>query len=149
MVSQAKINREAGSAPSDPDLGQSSKGLAHDAIELCELQWALLSADLKSAIRGGRTGGLLMLVAGAMLFAAMPVLLLALGAWIETAFELSRAASLLIAGAIAVVGSVIALLAGWRIAARGAAALNRSRSEAQRNVAWLKQMIANKPTCRN
>lgn len=149
MVSQTTLDREPRSASSDPDLGRSSKGLAHDAIELCELQWALFSADLKAAIRGGRTGGVLVLIAGAMLFAAMPVLLLAAAAWIESAFELSRAASLGIAAAAALVGSVIALLAGWRIAARGAAALNRSRTEAQRNVAWLKQMVASKPSCRN
>ncbi|TWT73561.1 hypothetical protein Pla123a_38970 [Posidoniimonas polymericola] len=149
MVSQTTLNRDPHSPAPEPELGRNSKGLTHDAIELCELQWALLSEDLKSAVRGGRTGGVLVLIAGAMLFASAPVLLLALAAWIETAFELSQSLSLLIAGAAAALAAFISLAVGWNIAARGAASLKRSRTEAQRNVAWLKQMIASKPACRN
>ena len=144
MVSQAKVDGPSRRVASDPHPAQHGKGLAHDAIELFELQAALLGADLRRAIKAGRIGGVLVMIAGALLFAAGPVLLFALASWIETAFELARPLSLAVAGCAGAAVGFAALLTGWRIASRGANSLSRSRDECLRNVAWFKEMLAHK-----
>lgn len=141
MVSQAKVNRAASHQEDAAHPAQHGRSFAADAIELCELQAALLAADFKQALAAGRIGGVLVLAAGAMMFAAAPVLLLALASWFETSLDLSRSASLLAAGFAGAAAGFAMLLAGWAVARRGVAALGRSREECRRNLGWFKQML--------
>lgn len=134
MVDQTEMN---GAAPR-----ASASTLARHAIELSELQFELLVADVRAAARGARTGLLLLLLAMGPLIAAAPVLLLAAAAWLETAAGLSRELSLLVTGLAALATSGLFVALGWRALRGGAGKLGRSRDEFRRNLHWAKQMLS-------
>ena len=104
--------------------------LFHDLLTLAELQGKLFIHDLNT-IRTGTGPSMLMIALGMMLgFSSIPVLMFAIG-W-----------------AIVVVWNVpawIALLAvslvGWKMLRQRSKVLNRSASEFQANIAWLKRRL--------
>ncbi len=120
----------------------SPRSLGLDLIQLGELQLELLRTDLASATKAVRIAACLAVVAIALLIAAAPVLLLALAAVVESVWQLSHAASLAIAGGVAVGASLLLGLAGWTIGKSGMVTFSRSSDEFRSNVDWLKQVLA-------
>ena len=85
----------------EPNVATSFSGLAHDVIELGELQAQLFAHDVKSTTQQTRTSLLLAVVGACLLLGSVPVVLFALAELFVEEFEWSRAAGF---GAAALVG---------------------------------------------
>lgn len=143
MVDQAQMNgrfsnqREGRSTDSASPLK-----VARHAVELTELQFQLLLTDLRSGAPHLRSGVIAMMVAAPLLIATLPVLLMALAAFLETQFDWSRALSLLAAFAVGGVAGFGLLAFGWWSLRRAASKLQRSADEMRQNLHWAKQLIS-------
>jgi hypothetical protein len=91
MVHQAEVNANGHAKPREPNVAASFTGLAHDAIELAELQAKLLKLDAQAAARNSGIGAALAVVGVCLLLGCVPVALLALGEWCVAEFDWSRA----------------------------------------------------------
>jgi hypothetical protein len=150
MVDQTTMNgRNGGGAaesqqpmPSVGDVGSHATELAHDAITLIELQFKLLYVDIRD-VTTRATGGVVLLAAMvALLLGCVPVLLLAAGEGLITAFQWSRPLSYaVVAGSTAVVGVVAGLVTVRRLQ-RVVSVLARSHSELLKNLEFLKSLAA-------
>lgn len=141
MDCETKMNTNGRVREEEPNVATSFSGLAHDVIELSELQAQLLVHDVKSTTRKTRTSLILGVVGACVLLGSVPVLLIALGELIAEQTGWPRSGGLAIA---AVVG--IGISAGILAAARnrlnvGLSSLQRSREELNRNIAWIKSSL--------
>jgi len=123
-------------------LRGSAAATLRDAIELGELQAQLLAADFRAGLGDLRLSIVALIASAGLLVASAPLWLLAMAFWIEAAFELSRVASLLIAGAAGLALSLAAAAASWQAARRGAVTLSRSRDELRKNLELIKQLAS-------
>jgi uncharacterized membrane protein YciS (DUF1049 family) len=137
MVHQAEVNTN-GKAKATPNVAASFTGLAHDAIELAELQAKLLKLDAQAAARNSGIGAALAVVGVCLLLGCVPVALLALGEWCVAEFDWSRAAAYAAAAAIGLALSAICATAAWMRVRTALASLQRSRDELNHNLAWIK-----------
>jgi hypothetical protein len=129
----------------EPNVATSFSGLAHDVIELSELQAQLFALDVKCTTQKTRTSLLLSVVGACVLLGSVPVLLFALGELIteQTGWPLS--AGLAIAAVIGIAISAALLLAARNRLSSGLSSLQRSRDEFSRNVAWIKSSLRSQP----
>ena len=140
MVHQTKVNPN-GHATDQPNVAASFSGLAHDAIELAELQAQLLKLDAQAAARDGGRSIALGVLAVCLLLGCVPVALLSLAEGFAAQYGWTRAAAL---GAAAAIGLAISALAGaaaWYRVRTAFASLQRSRDELNRNIAWIKSNL--------
>lgn len=127
-----------GHATKDPDVAASFSGLAHDAIELAELQAQLLAMDAKAASRAARTSAVLGVVATCLLLGAVPVMLLAVGETFAALFGWARWVAMSAAAVLGLALSAAAGVGAWFRLRTGLASFKRSREELRYNVAWIK-----------
>lgn len=120
----------------------SSRHLVRNLLELGELQVQLLRADASAAGKATRTAAILVAVAICLLLAATPVLLLSLAAWIESAFELSQAASLGLAGGGGAALAAILLLIARSSVNRGLSMLSQTVDELVQNIECVKRALS-------
>jgi len=114
--------------------------LAGDVARLVELQAAMLKADVLASYRK-LTRGLILIAAGAAVaIGSIPVLLVAVAAVLNAAFDLGWAGSAAIAGATGLLIATIAAYVGVS-AARSSQPLTRSMREFKRNMVWLKDVL--------
>ena len=138
MVHQAKVNTNGRPPADEPNVAASFSGLAHDAIELAELQAQLLKLDAKAAARNGGASLVLAVVGICLLLGCVPVVLLALAEVIVAQYGWSRAGALGAAAAIGFALSAGACAIAWYRLRTGLGTLKRSRDELNRNLAWIK-----------
>jgi Putative Actinobacterial Holin-X, holin superfamily III len=141
MVHQAEVNTNGTAKRAAPNVRESFSGLAHDAIELAELQTRLLKLDAQAAARNGGTSLVLGVLGVCLLLGCVPVALVALGELFVAQFEWTRAASYAAAAAIGLALSAGAGFAAWRRIRSATKALQRSRDELNRNIAWIKSNL--------
>jgi hypothetical protein len=135
MVDQATLDR-GGSPPRRVrhNLGE----LAHDAITLVELQVQLLAVDLRDARRGA-SAAVVQIAAGACLgIGAVPLLLLAGAQLLIDLLGWSSAGAYATAGILAVAIAGALLWAGWRQSVHAVATVQRSKTEFEETLRWLK-----------
>jgi len=114
--------------------------LASDVARLVELQAAMLKADLVASYRK-LTRGIILIAAGvAVALGSIPVLLMAVAAVLNTAFDLGWAASAAIAGGCGLLIAIVAAYVGLS-AARQTQPLTRSIREFKSNMVWLKDVL--------
>ena len=89
----------------EPNVATSFAGLAHDVIELGELQTQLFVHDVKSTTQKTRTSFLLGVVGACVLLGSVPVLLFALGELIAERTGWPLSAGLAIAAVIGIAAS--------------------------------------------
>lgn len=135
------MNTNGHTTDTAPNVAAGVRSLAHDAIELAELQGQLLVLDAKIASRQAWIGLALVVVAACLLLGAMPVALYALAELFVAQLEWPRAAALATSAAIGLALSAIAVAAAWRRLKVALASLRRSREELSRNVAWIKSNL--------
>lgn len=111
-------------------------------LEMCELQLRLLRADALCAAKATRVAAVLVVLALVLLMAALPILLLAASEWMVHSWEITRAASLALAGGGALLLSAALLLGAKNAIGQGIATLSRSTDELIQNVESLKQGFA-------
>ncbi len=97
-----------------------------DIVDLCELQWQLLSVDGQEAKRRAVTGGVFVAAGGVVALASTTSAVLASGWLLHEQFALSVGVSFLITTAVALVVAMIGLLIG-----RGCSFVRTSRSARQ------------------
>jgi hypothetical protein len=140
MVHQAEVNTN-GKAKATPNVAASFSHLAHDAIELAELQARLLKLDAQAAARNGGMSIALLVVAACLLLGCVTIALVALAEILVAEFDWSRAAAF---AASAGVGFALSGVVGTAALLRvksALAALERSRNELNRNIAWIKSNL--------
>lgn len=123
------------------ELGHGVAELARDLIELIELQFQLLAADL----REGKSRVVLPLVLGgiAMLLflGALPVMLFGAGWLLADSTELTMPTSFAIVGSITLVLSALLTLAAWHQVTHLSKICQRSQRELKSNLRWIKQTL--------
>jgi hypothetical protein len=125
----------------DPNVATSFSGLAHDVIELGELQAQLLRLDVKNTSRNAR-GAFVLTVAGAsFLLSSISVGLFALAALLVETLGWSQSAADIVAALVGIVLGLAVLAAAWHFWQSGFGALKRSRDELSRNIAWIKTSL--------
>jgi uncharacterized membrane protein YciS (DUF1049 family) len=145
MVHQAEVNTN-GKAKAQPTVAASFGCLAHDAIELAELQAKLLKLDAQSAARNGGMSIALAVVGVCLLLGCVPVALMALAEVFVAQFAWPQAAAFAAAAAIGLALSLLTGAAAWVRVKSAVASLERSRDELNRNIAWIKANLKRSQT---
>lgn len=125
----------------EPNVATSFSGLAHDVIELGELQAQLFVHDVNSTVQKTRTSLLLGVVGVCILLGSVPVLLFAIAEFFVEQFDWPRSAGFTVAAIIGIGASVGLLAAAWNRLSVGLHSLQRSRDELSRNIAWIKSSL--------
>ncbi|MFG0267045.1 MAG: phage holin family protein [Rhodopirellula sp. JB055] len=121
-----------------------------DVLDLCELQWQLLSVDAQAAKRKLTAAAIFSTIAVALAGSALTVLLIGFGFLLDELTDLSTGGALLtLAITTFVIVGVLAWIAAKAVqAATGAMA--ETKSELSENVRWLKAtMISPSTSARN
>ena len=142
------MNTNGRSRDDEPNVATSFSGLAHDVIELGELQSQLFVHDVKSTVQKTRTSLLLGVVGGCVLLASLPVLLFALAEFMIELFGWSRSAGFAVASVVGIAASAGFLAAAWDRLSAGLNSMQRSRDELNRNIAWIKSSLRSQPSPR-
>jgi len=125
----------------EPNVATSFSGLAHDVIELGELQAQLFVHDVKSTTQKTRTSLLLGVVGACVLLGSVPVLLFALAELLVEQFGWTRSAGFAAAAVVGIAASAGILAAAWNRLSVGLHSMQRSRDELSRNIAWIKSSL--------
>src|SRR3954468_1277967 len=130
----------------EPNVATSFSGLAHDVIELSELQAQLFAHDVKSTGQKTRTALVLSVVGLCVLLGAVPVLLIALGQFIAEQTGWPQSAGLAIAAVIGIVASAILMVVAKNRLSAGLNSMQQSRDELSRNIDWIKASLRSQPS---
>jgi hypothetical protein len=125
----------------EPNVATSFSGLAHDVIELGELQAQLFVHDVKSTTQKTRASLLLSVVGACVLLGSVPVLLFALAELFVEQFGWTRSAGFAVAAMIGIAASAGFLAAAWNRLSVGLNSMQRSRDELNRNITWIKSSL--------
>jgi hypothetical protein len=125
----------------EPNVATSFSGLAHDVIELSELQAQLFVHDVKSTVQKTRTSLVLGVVGACVLLGSVPVLLFALAELLVEQFDWARSAGFAVAAVVGIAASAAFLAASWNRLSVGLNSMQRSRDEFNRNIAWIKSSL--------
>lgn len=123
------------------NVRKSVSNLAHDAVELGELQFKLIKADGIEAAKRARSSIAFVTVGLALLVASLPVALLAVAEVLIEIGEWSRLLALSASAGGALLLSLLFALAGWWHLKQSFATWERSSVEFNRNVQWLKSVL--------
>lgn len=145
MVDQATVKAEHNGRGKPAGVGRSVSGLAHDVIELAELQAQLLALDLRDS--GSRAAPPVALLVSAVLLAlgSMPVLLLGIGWLLVRQAGWTEGAAFLSVGGGAVLLAAATAWIGSRRLQSAITILTRSTQELSENIQWLKQTLKRPP----
>jgi Putative Actinobacterial Holin-X, holin superfamily III len=142
MVAQATMN---GNKPPSAAAGatRNASAVLGEVVALAELQALLLGEDYRESKRRLATAAVALLVGVALLWAALPVALIALAAVLSDA-GLSAAAAYGIAALAAVLVAGTALWWGWRRLHSALGVFARSRDELNRNLAAVRDLLGSR-----
>jgi hypothetical protein len=129
----------------EPNVTASFAELAHDVIELTELQAQLFALDVKETAQKTRTSMILTVVGASVLLGSIPVALFALAELFVEQLGWSQAAGFAVATLVGLVLSGSILAAGWLLFKSGLNTMQRSREELSRNIAWIKSSLRTRP----
>lgn len=127
-----------------PNVAQSVSDLAHNVIELTELQTQLLMLDIKKSSQRTRTCLVWCAVGICLLLGSIPVALFALAELLAEQLEWSHAAAFAVAALVGLALAAVAAGAAWSYVKKGVVSAERSREEFSRNIAWLKSTLRNR-----
>jgi hypothetical protein len=145
MDCETKMNTNGRIRDEEPNVATSFSELAHDVIELTELQAQLFVHDVKSTGQKTRTSLILSVVGACVLLGAVPVLLMALGEFITERTGWPQSAGLAIAAVIAIVASAVLMAVARNRLTAGLNSLQQSRDEFSRNIDWIKASLRSQP----
>ena len=116
-------------------------GVGHDLATLFELQLRLFAVELQASGRVIAVWAGLLAVAGATLFAAMPVMLFGLAFWLADATGWPVFAALLAVSLAGVVCAAVLVWVAWRHLRAHRQVLSRSAEELRANLAAIKGVM--------
>lgn len=120
--------------------------VARDVLDLCELQWELLSVDTQQAKRAGAKAIVFGSIAGTLSAAGSVVALVGGGFLLSEFTNWSAGISMLVVAGVATLISCVLLWFTWSLTKRGIDAMAESRSEFSENLRWLKATLINPQT---
>jgi hypothetical protein len=129
--------------PKDPNVATSFSGLAHDVIEMGELQAKLFALDVKCTAQRTRTSLLLSVIGICLLLGSVPVALFAVAEVFHEQLGWSQAAGFAAAALIGIAISAGLLATALSRFNSGMVSIERSRDELNRNIAWIKSSLRN------
>ena len=144
MVYEKKMrvtNRTLNGAPQKPQVLRSLSHLAHNVIELSELQVQLLKTDGDRAVERVKSSIVFAGVSVALLLSSLPVLLLAAAEALIVYAEWNRPLSFLVAAMTSLFACALCAAVGWQKFKQSYGSFSRSSDEFSRNVAWLKSEL--------
>jgi hypothetical protein len=141
VAGETEMNTNGRARVTQPDVATSFSELAHDVIELGELQAQLFAIDVKSTVKKTGSSVLLSVVGLCVLLGTVPVILFALGYLIHELLDWPVSAGLGIAAVIGIVISAGILLLAWNRLSAGLNSMQRSSEELRRNIAWIKSTL--------
>jgi hypothetical protein len=146
---QKKMNTNGRTSSDEPGVAASLSGMTRDAIELAELQVQLFGHDIRASGERARMSLIYSVVGVCLLLSAFPVLLMALAVLLNTLMEWPPAAGYFMAGGVGLAASAAVIGVAYAQFKRGILAIDRSREELSRNIAWLKTQLALRRTTNN
>jgi hypothetical protein len=132
----------------DPNVVASFSDLAHDVLELAELQGELLKLDAIASWKTTRTGVTLLVVGACLLLGCVPILWLTIAEALVEFAEWPRTLSLAVALVIGLVVAGGVAAAAWLKLKSMFASFERSREEFARNLDWVKTSLKRQPARR-
>src|SRR4051812_30168997 len=102
MAGETEMNTNGRFRDKQPDVATSFSKLAHDVIELGELQAQLFALDVKSTVKKTSSSVLLTIIGVCVLLGSVPVILFALGYLISELLDWPVSAGLGIAAGVGV-----------------------------------------------
>jgi len=145
MDCETKMNTNGRVREEEPTVVTSFSELAHDVIELGELQAQLFGHDIKSTTQKTRSSLLLSVIGLCVLLGTIPVILFALAELVVEQLHWPRSAGFAVAAAVGIAVSAGILIAAWKRLSAGLNSMQRSRDELSRNIAWLKSSLRSQP----
>lgn len=121
--------------------GSSFASLAHDALELGELQLRLAKLDAVENARKLRSTAILAVIGILTLMASLPVALFSLGEWLAAEYDWTTASALFAAAGCGLLAAGLLFGFAYFKLRQGFATWQRSTEEFERNVQWLKQTL--------
>lgn len=122
-------------------MGSSFAALAHDALELAELQTQLLKMDAKATSKRIQLTAILVVVGLVVLLASLPVALIAVAETIAAHTSLGIPAAYAVATISALLLSATLIGIGyWRMKS-GITTFERSSQEFRKNMEWIKSSL--------
>lgn len=121
-----------------------SKGVRRvvsDIVDLCELQWQLLTVDGQEAKRRAVQAAVVLAIAICIALASLPSVTIGLGWLLHDQIGLSVGLSLLIVGSVALLLALIAGMIGLRILSKAGDSLDETRRELAENIRWIKGAV--------
>ena len=144
MVGETNMTHQNGNGKSTaPPLvfSRNMSQLAHDVVELAELQSALVRLEFQGWWKQLVVPCGLLIVSVVIALSCMPVLVLSAAYGLQQVTSLSLALCLLIAGGVGAAIAVVMALVGWSKLKAAQAPLSESRRELSRNIRWIKSVL--------
>ena len=129
--------------PTSPPIAvaRNMSQLAHDVVELAELQSALIRLELQGWWKQLVLPTMLMVTGAVLALSCLPVLIVSAGIGLAFATDWSVALCLLLAAVGAVLIAALIGAIGWMRFKAAQAPLSESRRELGRNLRWLKTVL--------
>ena len=112
-----------------------------DIVDLCELQWQLLTVDGQEAKRRAVKAAILIAFGGVVALSGITAAVIGCGWLMHEQFELSPGVSFLLTSGIAMTLAVVCLLLGAKLLGRANASLSEAKREFSENVKWVKSVV--------
>lgn len=143
MVGETKMNRNASQDGTETSPGVDVGRLLHRLLELMELQVELLNVDTREGFRSLVPPAIL--IGGGLVaaFGAIFVLLLTVAALLNEWAGWSATLALFTASVLGLLFAAGSALLGWKLTCKALSKFDRSKTEFQKNFAWLKTTLAN------
>jgi hypothetical protein len=120
--------------------------LAHDVVELAQLQGQLLTLDMTATWQRMKVGVLLTIVGACVLLGSVPIVLLIAAESLVEFAGWSRTAAAAVAGGGGLLAAAAILAFAWLQLQTMLESFNRSREELSRNLEWLKTSLQRQRT---
>lgn len=142
MVGKAQMIHHNGKTSSPPvAVARNMSQVAHDVVELAELQSALVKLELSGWWKQLVFPTVLLIIAGIVALSCLPILVLSLAYGLAALTSLELGWCLLIASASCLVIAAIIGLVGWMKLKAAQAPLTESRRELSQNLRWIKSVL--------
>jgi putative superfamily III holin-X len=131
-----------GQSLKEPTVAKSVAGLAHDAIQLAELQTELLMHDLRESGQRTRTSLVCGMIGMCLLLGSLPVILIALAELLAGQLGWPQSAAYAAAAVVGMAISATAFAMAYSRFKQGIFTLENSREELTRNIEWMKLQLS-------
>lgn len=128
-------------APPPQPLHESVRSLFVDLARMADLQWQLMTVDVREFWNSARIWMSVAFAGGVLLFASLPLALQGLSSRLAVAQGLSLESAQLIVSGTAMGVAVILITLACRKVGRASKSLQRSKEEFESNLAWMRELL--------